>query len=419
MFDPSCTLLYKCLLNIIPTSQVEETSLMQSVLSSISEQINIDTGLLLPSDRLQGNFSIESQNRTHRLLISHVASEDNKYPVHWAIRIKSADPTARYRIFTQHIGIRQTSPFTLSVHIASTSSDHLGGRFAAFRPPLKKVSTLVERLFSNADIRCVTGNHILLSRSMRLTNQSIEYFLNLLYEKTRTLPVVLVTCPDLIDPDLLHSHLIGNAVVCSTGDPGIVMLLNDYLPEPLRIAFGSIRIYVPFDNCSRSNVYHPIIPLSDIYRITPVEVIHMLYRAYAENFRQSELKTFVTTDTCSDIRTRQYINSLNSQLSVALESLKNTNDRYSQLQAEYEKLSSESLKKDVLPPDEVYESLIGEYSTELTLIKDGIQYLMAQTCGNSLMIDIPEGAHSLVVDLIKSVNFRQMRPRSKPRKSQK
>lgn len=419
MFDPTCTLLHKCLLSIIPATELQEPDLLKSVLAAISEHIHSDTGICIPCEKLTGDFSTESHDRLHRLHVNYIDSADAPYPIHWAVRIKSGDPTARYRVYTQHIGVRQISAYELSVHIATTSTDHLGGRFTTFRPPVKRVSPLVERLFSNADIHCVTGNHVLLSRSMRLTNQSIEYFLNLLYEKTRTLPVILVACPELVNPDLLQSYLLGNAVVCSTGDPGIIMLLNDYLPEPLRPAFGSIRIYVPFNASVSSSVFHPVIPLSDIYRITPPEVINMLYRAYAENFRQQELHSFISTETCADLRTRQQISSLKTQLAAALENLRIAGDKYSQLQASYEKLSGELSENATPPTNEVYESLLGEYTTELTLIKDGIQYLLSQTYGPSQIISIPEGSHALIIDLIKSVNFRQMRPHSKFRKSQK
>ena len=145
----------------------------------------------------------------------------------------------------------------------------------------------------------------------------------------------------------------------------------------------------------------------------------MLYRAYAENFRQQELHSFISTETCADLRTRQQISSLKSQLAAALENLKIAGDKYSQLQAAYEKLTGELSEKAAPPTDEIYESLLGEYTTELTLIKDGIQYLLSQTYGPSQIISIPEGSHALVIDLIKSVNFRQMRPHSKSRKSLK
>lgn len=416
MFDPACTLLHKCLLNIIPSSHLQGQDLLNSVLSTVSAHIHSETGLLISVEKMAGNFAMETPDRQHRLIVSHVAPAETLYPVHWAVRIKSADPTARYRTYAQHIGIRQNSAYELSVHIALTSMDHLGGRFAAFRPPVKRVSPLVELLFSNADIRCVTGNHVLLNKSIKLTNQSIEYFLNLLYEKSRTLPVVVITCPDIVNPDLLHSLLLGNAVVCSSGDPGIIMLLNDYLPEPLRLAVGSVRVYVPFDMQTGAPAFHPVIPLSDIYRITPVEVVNMLYRAYAENLRQQELRAFITTDTCADLRTRQYVSDLKRQLASALENLKAVDEKYNNLLSEYEKLSREPSEPDAPPADEVYESLLGEYTTELTLIKEGLQYLMSQTYGPSQIIDIPDGAHSLVIDLIKSVNYRQMRPRAGSRK---
>lgn len=419
MFEPSCTLLHKCLLNIIPSALLQGQELLSSVLSTISGHIQNETGILIPDDKILGNFTIETQDRQHRLLLNYIAPIDAPYPIHWAVRIKSADPTARYRIYTQHIGIRQNSAYEISVHIASTSTDHLGGRFANIRPPLKRISPLVERLFSNADIRCVTGNQVLLNRSIRLTNQSIEYFLNMLYEKRRTLPVILITCPDIISPELLHSRLLGNAIVCSTGDPGMIMLLNDYLPEPLRIVFGSIRIFLPFDAQIGSTVFHPVIPLSDIYRINPQEVLNLLYRAYAENFRQQELRTFVTIDTCADLRTRHYISGLKNQLSTALERQNAAQDALLQLQTEYEKLKQESSEKEKSSSEEEFESLLGEYSTELDLIKEGLQYLMSQTYGSKQLIDIPDGAHTMIIDLIKSMNFRQMCPRAKSAKGRK
>lgn len=393
---------------------------MNSVLSTISAHINSDTGLIVSTERMLSNFTMETQDHQHRIVVNHIASLDAPYPIHWAAMIKSGDPCARYRTYTQHIGIRQTSAYELSVHIASTSSDHLGGRFAAFRPPLKRVSPLVERFFTNADIRCVTGSHVLLSKSIRLTNQSVEYFLNLLYEKSRALPVILITCPDIVSPDLLHSYLLGNAIVSYTGDSGMIMLLNDYLPEPLRITFGSIRVYVPFDSPSGSPAFHPSLPLSDIYRISSSEVINILYRAYAENFRKQELRSFISLDTCANLRTQQYISSLKKQLAASLENEKSSEDKYIHLHSEFEHFKSEvSSNRDKPSTDADYEALLAEYTSELEQIKNGIQYLISQTYSSKQIIDIPDDAHALIVDLIKSVNFRQMCPRSKSHKTPK
>lgn len=419
MFEPGCTLLHKCLLNILPSAQLQGQNFLNSVLSTVLAQVQSDTGLLIPVDKALGNYSIETADRQHRLLMNYVPSLDSAYPVHWAIRLKSSDPTARYRVYSQHIGIRQTSAYELSVHIASTSTDYLGGRFADIHPPLKKVSPLVERLFSNPDIRCVTGNHILLSKSIRLTNQSIEFFLNLLFEKTRTLPVIMNSCPDIISPDLLHSLLLGNAIVFSSDDPGAIMLLNDYLPDSMRLPMGSIRIFLPLDTQKGAAVFHPLIPLSDVYRITPQEIINRLYRAYAENFRQQELRSFISIDTCAALRTQYHIANLKAQLISTRECLKISEDQLQQLQTEIDNLKNKFAEKGPESKEDIIESLLDEYSSELTLLKEGIQYLTSQSCGNSQIIAIPEGSHTMVIDLIKSVNFRQLRAKSRNNKKGK
>ena len=99
-----------------------------------------------------------------------------------------------------------------------------------------------------------------------------------------------------------------------------------------------------------------------------------------------------------------------------VDKLKASNAAYEQLQTEHEKYIRENTSKELSPTDDVYETMMNEYSSELELIKDGLQYMMAQVYGNSPIIEIPDGAHTLVIDLIKSVNFRQMRPKSKSRK---
>lgn len=140
------------------------------------------------------------------------------------------------------------------------------------------------------------------SNAIMLIPQWIDRFLELLYDGGRSLPVIMITCPDLISPGELQRQLLGNAIVCFCDDPNTIFLLNDRLPPSCSVPLDSIRTYLPFTRDERRQPVHPIIALPDIQRLGSQEIYAAFRQAYCENLRASERSAFITVDTCRTVQ---------------------------------------------------------------------------------------------------------------------
>jgi hypothetical protein len=411
MIEPAQTMLYKAILHILPAKSVRGKNFANLVLSILHDAIAKETGLNPDIEAFRAEIDAETMDGMHRLRVTSVLPPEHaSFPFVWAMRLKSRDPILRHRIMTTHIGIHQTSDFEITLYFASMSADNLGGRMAAARPVVRRVSPLVEMLLTHPDLHCVTGNHVLLNKSIKLTYQSMEFFLDLLYDKTRTLPVILITCPDIVDPDSLHAHLQGNAVICYVEEPVVLMELNDHLPDALAANIDTIQIYLPLgENPLQQNLFHPTIPLSEIYRIGARGVYAVLYQAYSEYLRVSERKEFITIDTCQRIRENRELADLRTRLAVLQSNQVSNEDALTKaqeacrsLQAELDALRKTPGNQDISD----YENLLSEYISETDQLKSGLQVLLSQLYNPAEPVHLEKTAPPLLHDFCEALQYR-------------
>ena len=187
------------------------------------------------------------------------------------------------------------------------------------------------------------------------------------------------------------------------------MLLNDHLPEPMRVSFGSVRIFLPLNAQLRGDVFHPVIPPSDIYRLNPNEIYSMLYRTYAEYFHSAEWRSFITVDSCLELRTVQNTAKLKNSLAQASAEMDNTKNELTKekeisaaLTQKLTEMQNSSSNSEITE----CEALLEEYMKELDNLKEGAHYLISKLYGRENPISIPDTAHPLVSELIQSANFR-------------
>lgn len=399
------------MLHILPAKSTRGKSFTSLVLTILHNEIARMSGLGLTLEEFSTGGVYASQDSAHHLHIACVPfSADHRYPIYWAMRLTSRDPVLRHRVHILHLGFQQTSDFEITLYIASMCSDDLGGRLTTARPIAKKLSPLVPILLTHPDLRCVTGNYVLLNESIMLTNESMEFVLGMLLDPGRTLPALLVTCPDLVDPDVLHTYLQGNAVVCFTDDPQIVACLNENLPENSLADMDTIHIYLPFsERYFLQGKGQRILSLNDIYRLTPQGIYHLCYQAYCAYLRKSERSAFVTVDLCMAISQRRQLLSLQGELSDAKlrvqslgADLKAAIDAKERVTRDYlalqNNISSDNARE--------YEALLEETMKELDGIKDALRSLTSQLYDPSKEPDLPEVQEGPVEDLLVALRYR-------------
>ena len=411
MLELAQTIMHKAILHILPAGSTRGRAFTDLVLGILRSEIERMSSLNLSAEEFSTDGVYASEDSAHHLHIACVPfPPDHRYPIYWAMRLTSRDPVLRHRVHTLHLGLQQTSDFEITLYIANTCSDDLGGRLTTARPVAKKLSPLVPLLLTHPDLRCVTGNYVLLNESIMLTNESMEFVLGMLLDPGRTLPVLLVTCPDLIDPDALHACLQGNAVVCFTDDPQIVACLNENLPENSLVNMDTIHIYLPFsDRYFLQGKGHRILSLNDIYRLTPQGIYHLCYQAYCAYLRKSERSTFVTVDLCIAINQRRQFLALQGELSDARlriqsldVSLKAVRDAKEQLNRDYKALQNEQSMSNTRE----YEALLEENMKELDSIKEALRSLTSQLYNPSEDPELPKVQDDLVKDLLIALRYR-------------
>ena len=392
MLELAQTMLHKAVLHILPAKSTRGESFTNLVLGILHNEVIQISGLDIPLKEFSADGVYASEDSTHHLRIVRVPSpKEHPYPIYWAMRLTSRDPVLRHRFHTLHLGLQQTSDFEITLYIANMCSDDLGGRLIAARPIARKFSPLVSLLLAHPDLRCVTGNHVLLNRAIMLTNESMEFVLDMLLDADRTLPVLLVTCPDLVDPEILQSYLQGNAIVCFTDDPQTIFCLNENLPENSLANMDSIHIYLPFSSRNLLPVRSArAISLNDIYRLSPQGIYNLCYQSYCVYPRKSERDAFVTVDLCLNINQRRNVLSLRDELNNARCRIHTLEKELEACREDKDKLAHDhsALQEHVKNSDaQEYEELLEESIKELDNIKDVLRLLTSQLYNIS---EIPE-----------------------------
>lgn len=411
MIEFSQTLQHKAILHILPTKSIRGIRFTRLVLSILYDVLAGAVGFKAPIEEFCSNLNTEIEDGSYRLQTVSVPPFGRAaHPFLWALRLDARNLSQKHSVQTIHIGIHQLSDFELTLYFASLREDCPDDHLTAIPPNVCRISPLVETLLTHPDLHCVTGNHVLLNKSIRLTKQSMGFFLELLFDASRTIPIILVACPELVDPDCLHACLQGNAVICYTREQAVLLALNDRLPAALSAAEESIRIYLPMGKFPlQQELIHPYIPLSEICRMGANGIYTACYRAYGAHLRRSECDEFVTVDTCKALIREQELAALNARivllernLSAAEAALVCSEEKHNNLRAEVDILKASCKDKNI----SAYEEMLSDSLSEVSMFKTGIQSLLCQlyTPGESIHLD--DSASPLLHDFCEALQYR-------------
>ena len=290
----------------------------------------------------------------------------------WALRVKARDRIMRRRNWLVHIGIRMESENEATLYFAQFYYDHLAGSFSVVKAPVLPPSSLFFMLMQNPRIVCKAGSFPLPHGAVALDETLVDSFLDCVRDPQRQIPMLLITCPDLLSPSEVAKHLAGNVIVCWLDEENILRAINQALAPDIFIKWDSIQVLLPF---SQEVNYHPAFPISDISRMGNGQMVSLLHQAYCESFRADDRRAFVTVDSINLQRDHKAMSALQERLvSLSAEAvrLRESNARLEtereQLQKEYDSLIDKNQQAELA----AYEAMLNESIAQTDRLKMGI-----------------------------------------------
>ena len=409
MIDPMYTMIHKVILHIVPSHAMYADSLWNEVISFLHAEIMHIAALDVTLESFATGLAVSSADGARALRTVFVPPDEDSKVSLWALRLRERDPYLNYRTKTTHIGIQQSSPHEIWMYIVVLNADSLGGRFVLPKPISREIPSFVFLLFRHPEFQCTSGQFILRTNAIMIIPQWIDRFLTLLYDGDRCLPVIMITCPDLISPGGLQRQLLGNAIVCFCDDPNTIFMLNDRLPPSCSVPLDSIRTYLPFARDERQQPVHPIITLPDIQRLGHQEIYAAFRQAYCENLRASERSAFITVDTCRTVQMEreqavlcQRLVRADADLRDVKKDLSASQDRCQFLQDQLDALNEKHARAGV----EEYEALLNECMEEADRTKHMLQNLVEQLYSTAPDFTSPQNAPAFIKDLYDALGFR-------------
>lgn len=351
---------------------------------------------------------LSSENENVKVQTGSTREVDGQpFPFLWALRIRARDRFNRRRNWLTHVGIRQDDSRAASLYFAELYSDYSVGLFTDVIPPMTEAPPLFDALLHSRRLICLSGAHALTSYPWAITDDDLDVFLDLLLDPERKLPILLITCPDLVRPSLAYERTKGNLITCWLDDYPLFGALNSRLPPHLRMEWDSVRVFLPL---AQEAQYQPTVTIQDVNRLGETAVVENLYRAFCTCLRNEDRYAFVTIDTIRDLLKERAIIALkeqNRERAAALERMKQENAELSARRAELsDQLKIAQAQLDRTDASE-YEALLTEAMEETDRLKRGIDSLVARLYadpGAGLPLDEVESDTKLR-DLYEALNY--------------
>jgi hypothetical protein len=212
-----------------------------------------------------------------------------------------------------NFGLRRESRESVRLYYAIGYYDHLAGAFSCPAPPMIEQGGLLDRFLDGEQLVCVSGSYPLPPVAVELSRAALTEFFNILEDPDRSVPLVLICCPDLLDPCWLQNIARGNLIVYWSDDMSVLARLNDSLAQPLQVEWDSIRVFLPLGETEQ---YHPSFSCADINRVGSDELIAGFYQAYCQSLRAEDRREFVTLDDILRLRDNRNLTMLHTRINV-------------------------------------------------------------------------------------------------------
>ena len=195
-------------------------------------------------------------------------------------------PSFNRRRWIYYIGLREQDDSSAQLFYAKCYYDHMAGSVSVPKPVEQIRDPFPDPLFFNDHVQCMCGKYPLPLEACVLSHTTLPRFINYLQDDTRRIPLILITCPWRISPEILQDKMIGNAIIFWCEDSSVVMRLNSILPKNMYAPWESVRVFVPLTG---ENVFHPLYTCDDIRASGDQALATGLIQAFCQSFRSDAM----------------------------------------------------------------------------------------------------------------------------------
>ena len=300
----------------------------------------------------------------------------------WAMSLNVKDPSFSRRRWKYYIGMTQQEPDELIFSYAKCCYDHMAGSISAPKPIITFQDHLIRPLLISSSFQFMCGSQPYPMDALALTPDTLKAFLGMILDEKRTVPIMLITCPDIISPQKMNDLCFGNLIVFWCEDSRLILHLNGILPEGMYTPWDSVHILMPI---TQTDSFHPIHSYEDIHHMGIENFIAGIRQAYCQSMRSEERKLFPTVENVNRRRDQAYIRTLLEQRDAQkirlLEQTKQISDQAEELQSAQYKLQAYQTAH---PEGQIseYETLLNDALTEADSLKKGIAELSSRIFSN-------------------------------------
>lgn len=211
----------------------------------------------------------------------------------WALSASWDEPTVQRRRRSLDFGVKVYSSTRVDFSFLAHYHDRLGGCLKLLRPPKHEVPQVLRSILGNESLACTSGGASIPLESIELTMDHLQVFVDTLENPQRLLPMILVTCPEIIIPAGVMHRMRGNVILYHTDDRLLLQELNRLLNSDVHVLYGGVQIFLP---SSHPQNKHPYFTHEEIEKLGGKAVVDILSQAYAQNPTKRELGQCVTYD---------------------------------------------------------------------------------------------------------------------------
>ena len=290
----------------------------------------------------------------------------------WAMRIRFQDQNLYRRTWYLHVSVFTELPQKAKLYYAEMYCDYLAGSLTPLRAPYITTPGLFRSLIQSSSIMCKTGQCPLTAGAILIDDAVVQDVITLIRDTERSIPIILIMCPDLLNPQITASQMLGNAIICVLDDYRIFQVMQAELWNILHLKWDTVQIIMPF---GKDNSYHPMFTASEVANLGQQYILTMFRQAYCENMRAVEKRSFITVDDILRWQEREKISQMLNRFSTIEKlntSLKEENERITNELDLVKKQCTDESQAQLTTEYDQLEALLDESMEKYETLKQGI-----------------------------------------------
>lgn len=256
-------------------------------------------------------YDMNGEDRIFAESVFHVSHNDEDH-ISWACKFEEhqiQDETHAPRTWRTEIGYQAKDRYSADISYVITYSDLPGYIGFCEDSPYINIPNVIRFLLQDRDLACTIGKQELSLFPLRLTQERIPDFVDMLFSPTREVPILYISTDEtgnyLISPEKLAECVAGNALVYYSNTLDLTKFLCESGYENYACTGGAVRLYKPKPNIQDENNFvqhryltptfiqeHGVDSVMNIFRRALAQDVHY----YQEMFRPASCQALIDAD---------------------------------------------------------------------------------------------------------------------------